>query len=101
MDIQKSLAYLLLYAANIDTHIDTEEKEIIKSKLDSKEEWKEVKKLFEGDSDYERTEKVTKLIEGASDAQKNLWLNEVKSIMQADGDFSVAERYLLKLLGHI
>ncbi len=100
MNTQKSLAYLLMYAANIDTYISPDEKEIIKSKLDSKEEWKEIKKLFEKDSDLERVEKVTKLIEEASNEQKQLWLNEVKSIMQADGTFSIAEKYLLKLLGH-
>lgn len=100
MDTQKSLAYLLLYAANIDSNISEDEKEIIKRKLDSKEDWKQIKKEFEKDGDYERTQKVTFLLEDASEEQKEVWLGEVKQLMKADDNFSVAEKYLLKLLGH-
>jgi len=100
MNKQEMLAYLLLYAANIDAHIDAEEKKIIRQKLSSKEEWKKVRQVFEDDSDPVRTEKITYWIENASEEQKKDLLVEVKKLMQADGDFSVAENYLLKLLGH-
>lgn len=100
MDAQKSLAYLLIYAANIDAHIDAEEKHMIKSKLDSKEEWKEIKHMFENDTESQRVEKITTMIENASEDQKNAWLLEVKNLMNADGEFSSAENQLIKLLGH-
>lgn len=100
MKKQEMLAYLLLYAANVDTHIDAEEKKIIRQKLNSKEEWKKVRQVFKNDSDFTRTEKIASWIENASDEQKEELLDEVKQLMQADGDFSTVENYLLKLLGH-
>lgn len=100
MSTNHTLAYLLLYAANIDTEVSSSEMTAIREKLGSEEEWQQVREEFEKDSEYTRLQKISDLLkERSSPEDRELLLKEVKNLMQADEDFSVMERYLLKLMG--
>jgi hypothetical protein len=93
------LAYLLLYAANIDTRIQSAEREIIRKKVHSEQEWNDLLKEFEGDSEFMRLQKVETILEEASEpALRQVLLSEVRGLMRSDGEFSTTERYLLRLM---
>jgi uncharacterized tellurite resistance protein B-like protein len=100
MKTTNAIAYLLLYAANIDTEISAEEKEAIRSRLGSSEAWQQLYSEFEKDDEYTRLKKVeaTLATHQAAEERDEL-ITEVRKLMESDRDFSMMERYLLKLMG--
>ena len=95
MNTPYPLAYLLLYAAQIDTEISPEEKALIAAKLETTEDLEKVKAEFMNDDSYTRTEKIKSIFR---EGNKESLLREVKTLMNADEDFSGMENYLLNLM---
>lgn len=92
------LAYLLLYAANIDNNIREEEKELIKSHLRGHSQWQYLIKQFEKMNEKERADRLLEIINAADNAEKQIWIQSVKELMKSDGRFSGVEQYILGLL---
>lgn len=95
MNTPYPLAYLLLYAAQIDTEISPEEKALIAAKLETTEDLEKVKAEFLNDDPYTRTQKIINIFQ---EGDKESILLEVKALMNADEDFSGVENYLLNLM---
>jgi len=95
MNTPYPLAYLLLYAAQIDTEISPEEKALIAAKLETTEDLEKVKAEFLNDDPYTRTEKIKSIFR---EGNKESLLREIKDLMNADEDFSGVENYLLNLM---
>lgn len=95
MKINSPIAYLLLYAAQIDTEISAEEKKLITEKLENAADLEKVKAEFLNDDAYTRTEKVRAIFR---DGNKDALLSEVRALMNADDNFSNVENYLLNLM---
>ena len=96
------LAYLLIYAAQINQIETEEEKEFIESRFDSKI-LKKVYKEINSDNDYQRIQKVmvyTYQENYLSEDLDNL-LKEIKELLLCDGKFDVTEQALYHYLKKI
>jgi|GEM_PF-3309769 len=92
-----NLIFLLFYAAHIDTSISDAEKEKIMEHLHSQEDWPQLLKTFEKESDL-HAQRITDILQDASPSQKEKYLQEIRNLMQADGQISSTELYLLNLI---
>lgn len=93
------LAFTLLYAAHVDIEFSDEEKEKIKSIVDEKT-YEELYAKFMDMSDYASLEVILsyKGLYFPTAARKQELLSHMKSLFEADGDFSVMEKGLLTFL---
>ena len=96
------LAYLIIYAAQINQIETEEEKEFIESRFDSKT-LKKIYKEINSDNDYQRIQKVmvyTYQKNYLSHDLDNL-LKEIKELLLCDGKFDVTEQALYHYLKKI
>ena len=103
MNYNEYLAFLLLYAADIDQQIKEEEKEII-LKIVEQSEYKEIKKNFNKLNDYERIRLIQKHKAEfiTTEEKKEEVFKNLKSIFLANDEYMAVERavfmYLRKML---
>ena len=96
------IAYLLIYAAQINQIETEEEKEFIESRFDSKT-LNKIYKEINSDNDYQRIQKVmvyTYQNNYLSQDLENL-LKEIKELLLCDGKFDVTEQALYHYLKKI
>ena len=96
------LAYLIIYAAQINQIETEEEKEFIESRFDSKT-LKKIYKEINSDNDYQRIQKVmvyTYQKNYLSHDLDNL-LKEIKELLLCDGKFAATEQALYHYLKKI
>jgi len=96
------LAYLLIYAAQINQIETEEEKEFIESRFDSKI-LKKVYKEINSDNDYQRIQKVMVYTYQENYLSQDLdhLLKEIKELLLCDGKFDVTEQALYHYLKKI
>ena len=92
-------AFLLIYGANADMEITKEEEAMIKSKVDEAT-YQEIRSDFNDVSDYDIIQIILtyKGLYFPTPERKNELLDMIKKEFYADGDFSVMEKNLLRLL---
>ena len=96
------LAYLLIYAAQINQLETAEEKEFIESRFDSKT----LKKIYQeinNDNDYQRIQKVMVYTYQNNYLSQDLYdlLKEIKELLLCDGRFDATEQALYYYLKKI
>ena len=96
------MAYLLIYAAQINQIETEEEKEFIESRFDS-EILKKVYKEINSDNDYQRIQKVMVYTYQENYLSQDLdnLLKEIKELLLCDGKFDVTEQALYHYLQKI
>ena len=96
------LAYLLIYAAQINQIETEEEKEFIESRFDSKM-LKNIYKEINNDNDYQRIQKVMVYTyqENYLSQDLEILLKEIKELLLCDGKFDVTEQALYHYLKKI
>ena len=96
------IAYLLIYAAQINQLETAEEKEFIESRFDSKI-LKNIYKEINNDNDYERIQKVMVYTYQNNFLSQDLedLLKEIKELLLCDGKFDVTEQALYHYLKKI
>ena len=96
------LAYLLIYAAQINQIETEEEKEFIESRFDSKI-LRKIYKEINNDNDYQRIQKVMVYTYQKNYLSKDLddLLKEIKELLLCDGRFDVTEQALYYYLKKI
>ena len=96
------LAYLIIYAAQINQIETEEEKEFIQSRFDSKT-LKKIYKEINSDNDYQRIQKVMVYTYQKSYQSHDLdnLLKEIKELLLCDGKFDVTEQSLYHYLKKI
>ena len=96
------LAYLLIYAAQINQIETEEEKEFIESRFDSKI-LKNIYKEINSDNDYQRIQKVMVYTYQENYLSQDLdnLLKEIKELLLCDGKFDVTEQALYHYLKKI
>ena len=96
------IAYLLIYAAQINQIETEEEKEFIESRFDSKI-LKKVYKEINSDNDYQRIQKVMVYTYQENYLSQDLdnLLKEIKELLLCDGKFDVTEQALYHYLKKI
>ena len=93
------IAYLLIYAAQINQIETEEEKEFISSKIDS-QTLKKIYKEINNDNDYQRIQKVMVYTYQENYVSQDLdnLLREIKELLLCDGKFDVTEQALYHYL---
>ena len=96
------LAYLLIYAAQINQIETEEEKEFIASKIDS-QILKNIYKEINNDNDYQRIQKVMVYTYQENYLSQDLdnLLREIKELLLCDGKFDATEQALYHYLKKI
>ena len=96
------LAYLLIYAAQINQIETEEEKEFIESRFDSKT-LKKIYKEINSDNDYHRIQKVMVYTYQQNYLSQDLdnLLKEIKELLLCDGKFDATEQALYHYLKKI
>ena len=96
------IAYLLIYAAQINQIETEEEKEFIASKIDS-QILKNIYKEINNDNDYQRIQKVMVYTYQKNYLSKDLddLLKEIKELLLCDGKFDATEQALYHYLRKI
>ena len=96
------LAYLIIYAAQINQIETEEEKEFIKSRFDSKT-LKKIYKEINSDNDYQRIQKVMVYTYQNNYLSQDLddLLHEIKELLLCDGRFDATEQALYYSLKRI
>ena len=92
-------AYILLYAAQADYSISSEEKEVILSKVD-KQTYKKIKNELKKDNDFQSIEKIqaSMNIHNYSKGFLDLLINDIKEVFFSDDSFDILERNMLMFL---
>ena len=93
------IAYLLIYAAQINQIETEEEKEFIASKIDS-QTLKKIYKEINNDNDYQRIQKVMVYTYQENYLNQDLdnLLREIKELLLCDGKFDATEQALYHYL---
>lgn len=96
------LCYLMIYASHADMELTDEERALIRGQIDEDR----VAHLFEDFNeltDYERIQVIQayKGLYYPNTERKEEILHRLKSLFQSDGDFSIMERNLLRMLKKI
>ncbi len=93
------LAFSLLYAAHVDIDFSEEEKEQIKTLVDE-DTYNKLYAEFMNMSDYKSLEIILsyKGLYFPTSDRKNELLSQMKTLFEADGDFSIMEKELLLFL---
>ncbi len=88
--------YIMLYCANADLEFTEEEKEYIQEKTQNPK-YKEIKREFDNDNDYQGMNKITDATKrlGYSKDQINDLLSELKELFWVDGEFDIMEHEIL------
>ena len=96
------LAYLLIYAAQINQIETNEEKEFIESRFDS-QILKKIYKEINNDNDYQRIQKVMVYTYQENYLSQDLdnLLREIKELLICDGKFDATEQALYHYLKKI
>ena len=96
------IAYLLIYAAQINQIETEEEKEFIESRFDSKI-LKPIYKEINSDNDYQRIQKVMVYTyqENYNSQDLDDLLKEIKELLICDGKFDITEQALYHYLQKI
>ena len=96
---QEFIAYSLVFAANSDHIISSEETEILEERF-GKDSLKKIYKEFIADNDYQRLQKVLKYIKENNFSQEDLdsLLENIKEIYQSDGHFDSMEQNTFRFL---
>ena len=96
------LAYLIIYAAQINQIETVEEKEFIGSRFDSKI-LKKIYKEINNDNDYQRIQKIMVYTYQENILSQDLddLLKEIKELLLCDGKFDVTEQALYHYLKKI
>ena len=96
------IAYLLIYAAQINQIETEEEKEFIASKIDS-QILKKIYKEINNDNDYQRIQKVMVYTYQEKYLSQDLdsLLREIKELLLCDGKFDATEQALYHYLKKI
>jgi hypothetical protein len=94
--------YILLYSANADLNLSSEETDFINSKLDELD-LEAIKAEFDHDSDYEALSKIQSGFERLdySDEERKELLDEVLGLFNTDGEYDQVEKYILSGLKRI
>ena len=89
-------AYLLLFCANADFIESEEEKEFIKSKIDT-ETYNRIHKEFDADNDYQGIQKImwTAKKHDYSKEQIDVLMEDIKVLFLSDGEYDTLERNLM------
>ena len=98
-NFEEFTSYLLLYAANADLEITTDEEAMIQ-KHTSPKQYEEIKAKFDKDSDYERIQEIISykgLYFPTQDRARELMAKIIK-LFKVDGHFSTLEENSLRLL---
>ena len=96
------IAYLLIYAAQINQVETEEEKDFIESRIDS-QILKKIYKEINNDNDYQRIQKVMVYTYQENYLSQDLdnLLKEIKELLLCDGKFDVTEQALYHYLKKI
>ena len=99
---EEFIAYLLIYAAQINQIETEEEKEFIASKIDS-QILKNIYKEINNDNDYQRIQKVMVYTYQENYHSQDLdnLLREIKELLLCDGKFDATEQALYHYLKKI
>lgn len=91
--------YVLLEAAHGDMDFSDEEKEIIMKALEP-ETYRKMYDEFSSDTDYERIEKIRQAakVHCDTDNKKLALMEKVKTLFDADGEYSTMEHNLMMYL---
>lgn len=98
MNNDQDLAFLLWYAARIDINISDSEKEIIMNHLRSGEEWNQLQKTYENETEMALADKVTGIMSRATTEQKKAWIGEIKQLISSDDTVSEMEQYFMSMM---
>lgn len=98
IDFNPNVVFLLVYAAHIDTHISSEEKELIMNHLNDAEQWQDILKQFKKMNEKEKADRALDILTNASETEKESWLKSVNELLQADGRFRAVEKLFIRLL---
>ena len=96
------MAYMLIYASQINQVETEEEKELIKSRFDN-QTLKTIYKEINADNDYQRTQKIMVYTDQNNYTSQDLddLLKEIKELLLCDGKFDVTEQALYHYLKKI
>lgn len=96
------IAYILLFAAHSDFKESNEERNIIISKVDM-QTFQKIHSEFEQDNDYQAIQKIEKGLEQHNFTVKQIdhLLLEIKLLLNADHEYGVLERNMMRFLKKI
>lgn len=99
MNREEFKVLVMLYAANIDGNINPDEVDAILEKVDSNT-FKNVKKMFAKMSDIEilNTINENKKSFASTDTEREILINDCRTIINADGQQTVMEGFIVKML---
>ncbi len=96
------LAYLMLYAANVDLEVTEQEKEMLFSKVNV-EEYEHIHKLFEKENDYSRLQTIQSFRGKYYDNEttQDKLISDLKDMFLADNTYTSMEKALFMGLRRI
>jgi uncharacterized tellurite resistance protein B-like protein len=99
---EEFLAFTMLYAASADMNISEDEEAIIKKKI-STEQYDKIKSCFDECNDTTIINTILSYHDQffATDEQRKQLLKEMRSVFEADHQYSIMERNLMKLFKHL
>ena len=99
---EEFLAFTMLYAASADMNISEEEEALIKQKLNDTQ-YQEIKSAFDSSNDATIIDTILSYHDQyfSTDEDREKLLAEMRKVFEADDQYSVMERNLMKLFKHI
>ena len=96
------LAFCMLYAASADMTISEEEEALIKEKLNEKQ-YQSIKAIFDKSSDAAIIDIILSYHDQYfnTEEQRERLLSEMRKVLDADHQYSIMERNLMKLFKHL
>ena len=99
---EELLAYILIWCANADFIENTDETDLILSKV-SEDVYKRMNKEFRKDNDQHNIDKITDTLKRLeySSSEKSQIFNDIKEVFNADGEVDAMEQNLTRGLKRI
>lgn len=99
---EELLAYILIWCANADFIENTDETDLILSKV-SEDVYKRMNKEFRKDNDQHNIDKITDTLQRLeySSSEKSQIFNDIKEVFNADGEVDAMEQNLTRGLKRI
>ena len=99
---EEVIAFTMLYAASADMEITANEEDLIKQKLDEAQ-YKKVKATFDSSNDAATIDLILSYKDQyfSTDQQRTAVLDEMRKVFDADDQFSLMERNMMKLFKHL
>ena len=96
------MAHCLLYVANADFMVTTEEKAYIKAKVGERE-YKKIHAEFEDDNDYQQIQKINATIERFNYSKEEIdeAFKIIKALFLSDGEMDILEQNIYRGLKHL